>query len=164
MFWRASMTQTIRFGILCILLSVHACSKESKSNRSIIDLPRVAHQSAEVFKRALPLGQERFSVEVQDDPEWGREELWTLTDTEALRSWDLEHLFIRFEQDRFQGLSFGRPSEQFTLEENFTLVGIDPRQVTPTDVGWQVFDTNGNLIEIRENGTWYQSFEHRPGH
>jgi hypothetical protein len=152
----------------CLALSCHPAGGPPRKGETFLDLPDAAPLSATDFQRSLPLERSQFSIQVQDHPEWGPEETWTLADKEELSRWNLDHLIIRFEQGRFQGLYFGRATNSktapFTLEDNLALVGIAKEDITPTSVGWEAFDKGGQPIDIRNDGTWYQSFEHRPGH
>jgi hypothetical protein len=150
-------------------LLLASCQRHSQpappQTKILVHLQEQASLPAAELQHGLAIAKAKFLIKQQDTPEWGHEETWILQDKNELSLWGLDHLTINFEQGRLQGLYFGRnPGKSISLQENLTLVGVDPRQVSPSSVGWQAVDKTGQLIDIRENGTWYQMFEHRPGH
>jgi hypothetical protein len=131
----------------------------------LVHLQEQASLPAAELQHGLAIAKAKFLIKQQDTPDWGHEETWILQDKNELSRWGLDHLTINFEQDRLQGLYFGRsPGRNVSLQKNLALVGIDPHQVGSSPVGWKALDKTGQPIDIRENGTWYQMFEHRPGH
>jgi hypothetical protein len=148
-----------------LLISCQRPPRPLPETKTLVHLQQQASLPASELQRGLAIAKSKFLIKQQDSPEWGHEETWVLQDKSELARWGLNHMTINFEQDRLQGLYFGRsPGRSVSLEENLTLVGIDPHQVSPSPVGWQALDKTGQSIDIRENGTWYQMFEHRPGH
>ena len=167
-----------RVNLLCLLISLTllACTGDQtsselavESQQKLIDILAASEADANGAKAVLQVDSLLFARTVTTDTLWGWEEEWILEDSTELARLGLETMILRFEQNQLQMFSFvpvaaGAVSDTQALQINLLRVGLAPERLVQIDGGWVAIGSQGQEIEVGDNGTFYQFFEHRPGH
>lgn len=150
------------------ILTIVACllvSEVNASNMQLFDVKALCRAPEEIAKTRLPAPFEKFRVEEVENPKYGHEEIWTLTDQKETADLEIKFFRVEIHQNMVQSIWFSpkekinNKAEQFAL--NLARAGLDP-SIHPT----QNF-VDGNLgfpIEILGEGDFFQCFEYHAGH
>ncbi|MBI5561802.1 MAG: hypothetical protein HY894_02955 [Deltaproteobacteria bacterium] len=164
------MKKTGFISLLCLLTVAASCGVARVGDAApvIIDIVNACRLPVEEVKGIIKVSPPVFHVERRDDPDWGHEEDWDLTDKAELARLGLKGIGISIEQGVFRAIYLAPTGAKGGLAHNLGYAGLKPdalmRHDFKSDTWHTAVDKNGLPISIRDDGTWFECFEHRPGH
>lgn len=134
----------------------------------IIDVMQACRMPVAEVRKIIGINTAKWRVEKYDDPQWGHDEYWYLDDQAELQRLGLKSMEVSIEQGIFRAIYYTPAGEIEALERNLGYAGLKPDDLTEHHSGptrWHTAtDKTGQVISVRENGTWFECFEHHPGH
>lgn len=134
----------------------------------IIDIMQACRMPVDAVEKIAAIRRERWRVEKYETPEWGSDEYWFLEDPAELKRFGLKAIEVSIEHGVFRAIYLTPADAADDIERNLRYVGLKPDDLTAHRSGpthWHtVTDKTGQVISVRENGTWFECFEHHPGH
>ena len=154
--------------IFGLLLNYSSASISDNGEGFLFDIKKVCRSSVSSFEKMLPVPKEKFEIVVTHNPNYGREEKWTLSDRESLTYFGLKFLIIEIHQNKVQSIFFTASDNKMDkakiFEKNLSQVNLNRQELEKVMEEFRVPNQDGFPIQIFDNADYYQCFEYHAGH
>lgn len=154
--------------IIVTLLGLY-CSFATAESSILFDIRYFCRLPIEEAKENLPVDIKFFKIETRENPRYGHEETWTLSDNTILKPLGLKSIQIEIHQNFVQMVWFidiGVEKEKQTIiSKNLSRAGLQSPELNKVMSEYRVKAYKGFPIRILgESRDYYECFEYHAGH
>lgn len=149
--------------VVFICPGLSAAAQAAPAAGMIIDIMQACRMPVDMVGKIEAVKRVHWRVEKYETPQWGADEYWFLEDPAELKRLGLKATEVSIEHGVFRAIYLTAADANDDIGRNLGYVGLTPADLTAHHSGqrhWHTAtDKTGQVISVRENGTWFECFE-----